>query len=91
MSIIRQWLRQEIPEWAAFQISNAGKYLGIYMGPKSVSLLWAGPIHKYLERVDALHRQGLPNWLMVRNYISNIISVLLYVGQLCPSLTTSGL
>ena len=43
---VRQWLLREIPEWVEFQVTNSAKYLGIFMGPKSSSSQWAGPLAK---------------------------------------------
>ena len=32
IEVIRAWLRDNIPDWANFNICDVGKYLGIYVG-----------------------------------------------------------
>ena len=45
--IIRNWLRTRIPAWENINISDNGKYLGFFLGPRSESLNWSEPINKY--------------------------------------------
>jgi len=82
--IVRQWLRENIPEWADMNISDKGKYLGIYLGPKAGSVQWIAPVCKYRARVDLVASAHLPTSLSIAEYNSKCSSVLGYVAQFVP-------
>ena len=50
INVIRLWLKDNCPEWANFQITNSGKYLGFYLGPKTAVLQWRDPLLKFKAR-----------------------------------------
>jgi len=82
VEVIRKWLRAHCPEWANFQISNVGKYLGFQMGPKAGELQWKAPLDKFKNRVREIHSESPPLGLVGSRLASKATSVLGYIAQL---------
>eukprot|EP00972_Heterocapsa_arctica_P051571 7587157-Heterocapsa_arctica.AAC.1 len=51
---ITRWLEENIPEWSAFSVRDAAKYLGIMMGPKAGEVVWKAALGKWKDRSVAV-------------------------------------
>ena len=49
---VRSWLKANVPDFQDFSITNAGKYLGWYLGRNSIALSFAAPLEKYTSRIQ---------------------------------------
>ena len=87
--VIRSWLKKNCPEWADFQITNSGKYLGFYLGPKTAYLQWKDPLVKFKSRVLEARVSAVPLAGAGSNFSSRAVSVLGYKAQLVPPPLTS--
>jgi len=84
LKVVRAWLRDNIPEWANFQISGCGKYLGVYIGPKIGGLNWQAPMDKFVLRTKEIANQKAPLVHACAQFASRALSVTGYVGQMIP-------
>lgn len=50
---VRRELRRAVPEWSAFAVADAGKYLGVQLGPKAGALQRTSACAKWRERAAA--------------------------------------
>ena len=78
---MRRWLRENIPEFAEFMITSAGKYLGYISGRNSAALSYADPIAKYNKRVLEIVDGRAPSTVAFLKYNEWAVSVLSYVAQ----------
>jgi len=84
INAIARWLQANCPNWAYFQITNVGKYLGFQMGPLGGDIQWKAPMEKFKQRVREVKAESLPLGMAAAQYASRAIPVLGYVGQLVP-------
>ena len=82
--MIRDWLKRHCPSWANFQITNSGKYLGLYMGPEAHSKQWVAPMLKFRARTREAKLDETPIGLVGPHFASKAAPVLGYVAQLVP-------
>jgi len=78
---VKMWLREHIPEFADFQISSAGKYLGWSLGVDSASISFRDPIAKYNKRVLEVADAKAPSTVAFLKYNDRASTVLSYVAQ----------
>ena len=78
---VRSWLRENIPEFAEFVITSAGKYLGWILGRNSDALSFAEPIAKYNKRVLEIVDARAPSTVAFLKYNERVAPVLSYVAQ----------
>jgi hypothetical protein len=81
---IKAWLTLFIPEWVNFVVDLCAKYLGFYMGPKSLDKIWAAPVCTWIKRSKEIAFSHMNSSLSSRAYNSRAIPVLGYIGQLHP-------
>ena len=55
---IQEWLALHLPKWKNFNIQDAGKYLGFWLGPAAGAHLWDAPFKKFRLRVDKIYSSG---------------------------------
>ena len=81
---VRDWLRVNIPDWSDFNICDAAKLLGFYVGPAAGAQQWVAPLRKYINRVSETKMSGAAVSLCAFTYNFRIVPVLSYVSQLVP-------
>ena len=85
---VRSWLKANVPDFQDFSITNAGKYLGWYLGRNSIALSFAAPLEKYTSRIQEVVDGSAPATVAIVRYNQRVIPVLSYVAQLAvPSRT----
>ena len=67
-----------------FVIATSAKYLGIFLGPESLSISWKAPINKYLARVRDLRQTGLGLLSSARLYNIGTLPCLSYIAAHLP-------
>ena len=82
--IIASWLQENFPQRKDFKIIFPAKYLGFYLGPKSLDPLWAAPICKWNARSKGIAHSHMGSTLAALKYKSRAVSVLGYIAQLQP-------
>ena len=60
VAAIRRWLKAECPRWANFQITNAGKYLGLLRGLHGGAAQLKEPLDKFKQRTREGKAATLP-------------------------------
>ena len=83
-SIARDRLRRVVPHWGNFQVSDAAKYLGIYVGPNAGSKQWIEQQDKWLSRTCKIASLGAAVADSVALYRQRGITVLSYLAQFFP-------
>ena len=78
---VRQWLRDNIPEFASFRIASSGKYLGWVLGRNFCFLSFQEPLAKYNKRVVEVVGGHAPCTVALLRYNERAASVLSYVSQ----------
>jgi len=81
---IKKWLERKIPEWANFQIADAAKLLGFYVGPGSGKFNWNGPLSKLVSRVREIKSATAPIHINAYDFNIRVCPVLSYHAQLMP-------
>ena len=84
VSVVRDWLVGNVPEWGAMSIAKSGRYLGFEMGPAVLEDSWSGPLAKWARRGAAIQCAGLAPSLGIFNYNARVEPVLGYVAQVAP-------
>ena len=79
---IRTWLASNLPRWADFTVSAAGKYLGAYLGPAASQKLWTNAANKWASRAHTIGSAALPLQLSVMLYNTRAITTIGYIAQL---------
>ena len=64
--------------------SDAGKYLGFWLGPQAGRLLWNAPLKKFNERVDRIYTSVAAISISPYTYNVKAIPVVSYIAQLAP-------
>ena len=82
--IVREWLRANIPSWADFQITDAAKYLGVYLGPKAALHNWKAPLAKFHAVCSHIASSGESAAANLMQYNKKAIPVLQYPAQIFP-------
>ena len=85
--LVRNWLRDNVPEFAEFIIADSGKYLGWYLGADSIFRSFQAPFRKFRARVVEVAHGGAPATVSIIKYNQYAVSVISYVAQFAaPSL-----
>ena len=82
---IRSWLSSNVPELANNIIFDSGKFLGWHLGRQSVTLSFAAPIKKFVNRVHEVCLGKAPAAVSVIRYNPRVGPVLSYVFQFAVS------
>jgi len=82
LSLLRQDLSRELPEWAAVQLDFKAKYLGFYLGPLRGHDSFARPLKKFADRALLWAQADGGSLLAALAYKVYILPVLLFVAQL---------
>ena len=81
---IKQFLRNHIPTWARFNISDKAEYLGFSIGPKGGNdESWEKPLNKYNNRVSCISKAKLAPSIATDLYAIKAFPVNTYIPQLC--------
>ena len=78
---IRTWLKENIPEWANFQIGEVGKYLGIWLGVNGDLKTYETPGEKFQTRAGEIFDGGAPALPSLLRFNERAIPVFSYVAQ----------
>ena len=78
---VENWISVNVTRLAGCQVRFSVKYLGTYLGPRALSLIWAEATAKYTMRCEAAVLAAAPIALALRFYASRAISVLAYLLQ----------
>ena len=81
---VREWLEVHLPQWAHFEVTDAAKYLGYWLGPRAASRCWTAPLRKWERRTLDVAASGAPAAPAARLYDTRAAAVLVYVAQLRP-------
>jgi len=82
---IRNWLRENVPEFSEFLIQESGKYLGWHLGNNSRITSFKDPLVKYVNRVEEITGGKAPATTSLCRYNQRAVNVLSYVSQFsCP-------
>ena len=79
--LIYHWPSVHIPEWQGFCIKEAGKYLGLWIGPGASELSWDKSLEKHWKRVATIASCGLSTAFSIMAYNTYALSILSYVSQ----------
>ena len=77
---IRSWLAMNLPLWSDFAISEAGKYLGAFLGPAASQKLWTNAANKWASRSYSIGNGAMPLQLSVMLYNSRAVTTLGYIS-----------
>ena len=69
------------PEWSAVAVASSAKYLGIYLGMVTASLLFKDANNKFLQRVGCARSSGLGLLAAVAEYNTMCVPVFSYVSK----------
>ena len=78
---IRNWLKENIPEWANFQISDVGKYLGVWLGVRGDLKTYEAPGQKFQCRAEEIFGGGAPALPSLLRFNERAVPVFSYVAQ----------
>ena len=84
LSLLRSFLEQEVPQWAAMKIQGTAKYLGAFIGPRAGTQFWKAAIQKFKSRCVQIKQMGLPIGLATARFNTHAVSVLGFLAQLAP-------
>ena len=84
LQFLCDFLNQQIPSWANFQVTDAAEYLGIWLGPKAETENWVTQIAKLLDRTALISDAGPPTSLAIGTYNVKAVTVLSYPTQFFP-------
>ena len=79
--LVAKWLLEHLPAWADFQVVEAGKYLGAYVGPAAGKKLWTNPSNKWATRAHAIGSASMPLSLSASLYNTRALPTLGYIAQ----------
>ncbi len=65
-------------------VVDAGKYLGIFIGPKCGPPQWSKALRKFHERILQIHTLRLPTPLVISQFNRKAVPVLGYIAQFVP-------
>lgn len=54
IAMVKQFLADLVPSWMTFQISGAGVYLGLQIGPDAHAMAWPSTVLKLVNRVASI-------------------------------------
>ena len=89
--VIREWLKDNVPEFTEFDIACSGKYLGWYLGVDSVSLSYGDPLKKFISRVHEVTGGKAPAATSIIRYNPRAVLVVSYVSQFASPATDAKL
>jgi len=69
------------PEWSEVAVASSAKYLGIYLGMVTASLLFKDASNKFFQRVGCARSSGLGLLAAVAEYNTMCVPVFSYVSQ----------
>jgi hypothetical protein len=75
---IQSWLDKHLPEWAQARISDAGKYLGIWLGPTAGRKHWKDEAARWANRSQLIKRAATSAFLTAEAYNTYCVSLLGY-------------
>ena len=79
--VICSWLAEHTPGWESFDITNGGKYLGIWVGPITAKLQWEKAQEKYKFRCCEIAGVGASASISAKLYNMHAVPVLGYIAQ----------
>ena len=82
ISIVKAWLKTNIPKWADFQITGAAKYLGVFLGPRAAQHNWKAPLAKFQAVCSHIATSGESAASNLIQYNQKAIPVMQYPAQL---------
>ena len=80
-SATKRLLCEYVPDWAGFEISGCGKYLGLWVGPTAEDKSWKDPATKTQTRCEYVPDLRCGTWPTVVLYNMFAVSVLQFVSQ----------
>jgi hypothetical protein len=78
---VKGWLTDLIPDWAAFTIASAGKYLGLWLGTLTSDKQFASASDKWRKRAVAIADTHCSGVVAAHLYASRALPVLGYISQ----------
>ena len=75
-------MKSNIPRWADFQITDAAKYLGVFLGPRAAQHNWKAPLAKFHAVCSHIASSGESAAANLMQYNKKTIPVMQYPAQL---------
>lgn len=83
VAMMKQFLAEIVPQWAQFQISGTGVYLGVQIGPAAHGVSWTATLTKLLNRTGAIARGRHSPAVVASLFMRSAIPMVHHVAQVC--------
>lgn len=83
VALVKQFILSIAPKWASFQISSAGVYLGVRVGPGAHDAAWDATTQKLVGRVAAIAGGRHSPAVGAALYARTAIPMVHHIAQLC--------
>ena len=78
---VKNWLKEDVPDFQDLSISSSGKYLGWFLGRGSVVLSFQDPLKKFVHSVHGIVAGHAPAPTAIMRYNQRAVPVLSFVSQ----------